>query len=79
MLPPKVLAQTLCFELRMHATECLRKCLLQVQTLQATRRKEEKQTRDTLTVPVKRQSGLFADVAEVSFSFPVSGAIAGPK
>ena len=66
-------------DLRMHATECLRFSLLQVQTLQATRRKEEKQTRDTLTVPVKRQSGLFADVAEVSFSFPVSRARLGLK
>jgi len=40
--------------------------VLQVQTLQATRRKEEKGTKDNqLTVPVKRQSGTLADIAEV--------------
>ena len=43
---------------------------MQVQTLQATRRKEEKQTRESLTVPLKKQSGLFADVAEVISSLP---------
>lgn len=41
---------------------------LQVQTLQATRRKEEKLNKDTsLTVPLKRQTGLFADIAEVNY------------
>jgi len=40
--------------------------LLQVQTLQATRRKEEKGAKDNqLTVPVKKQSGTLADIAEV--------------
>ena len=39
---------------------------MQVQTLQATRRKEEKHTKDnSLTVPLKKQTGLLADVAEV--------------
>ena len=44
------------------------KSYVQVQTLQATRRKEEKETKDSqLTVPVKRQSGTLADIAEVPF------------